>query len=300
MRLTGLVVPMHAEATAGGGAATLEWALLALTVVGLGVYLRGLVRLRRHEQGRRQQRGRPWALAAGVVVVAVIAGSPLGELLEQRLSTHMAQHVVLIMVAAPLLAWSAPGVPVLAGLPGGVRRPLTRLGHHLPVRTIGSAPVAWLASVGTMLAWHLPGPYDLAVGNELAHLAEHASFLLTAWWFWWHLLAPSAHRLRGIPAVGYVVASIPPGALLGAVLVFAQHPVYPSQAELASDSGIAPLLDQRIGGLVMWAPMDFAYMAIAITLFGRWLASAERTWAASDYAVVGGAQAPMDEIEEVR
>ncbi|HEU4567527.1 MAG TPA: cytochrome c oxidase assembly protein [Marmoricola sp.] len=269
-------VPLHAATDQGASAALdLEVAAGAVTVLATVVYLRGMAELGRHPQGRRLLRGRPWSLAAGVLVILVVAASPLGELLEERMWTHMAQHVVLIMVAAPLLAWSAPGPVLLAGLPQGVRRPLVRLGHRLPLAIVLSAPMAWILQVTAMWGWHLPAAYDLAVRDEVAHIFEHASFLLTAWLFWWYLLTPSAHRLRGLPAVFYLVASVPPGAALGAVLTFPQHTLYPLQAHLAAEAGIDPLLDQRIAGLVMWVPLDFAYLILAVVLFGRWLGRVE-------------------------
>ncbi|HET8561715.1 MAG TPA: cytochrome c oxidase assembly protein [Marmoricola sp.] len=276
------VVPaLHATTAQGASAALLlEVVLGVATVVAAAVYLRGLRRIHQHAQGRRRQRGRPWALAAGVLVVVTSTATPLGELLEHRMWTHMVQHVVLIMVAAPLLAWSAPGPVLLAGLPPTVRRPLVRTLHRLPLALVLSAPVAWILQIAAMWLWHLPAAYDLAVTNELAHVLEHASFLLTAWLFWWHLLTPTRHRLQGIPAVAYLAASVPPGAALGAVLTFPQHTLYPAQAQLAAEAGIDPLLDQRIAGLVMWVPLDFVWLALAVLLFGRWLQTLERRWPA--------------------
>lgn len=273
------VIALRATTDRGASAALLlEVALGVATLLAAVVYLRGLLVLRRHPQGRRQLRARPWALLAGVLVVVAFTATPLGELLEHRMWTHMTQHVVLIMVAGPLLACSAPGPVLLAGLPRDVRRPLVRLGHRMPVATVLSAPVAWVLQVAAMWLWHLPAAYDLAVQDELAHVAEHACFLLTAWLFWWHLLTPTRRRLTGLPAVFYLGASVPPGAALGAVLTFPQHPIYPAQARLAAEAGIDPLLDQRIAGLVMWVPLDFAYLVLAVLLFGRWWRSFETRW----------------------
>ncbi|WP_310963391.1 cytochrome c oxidase assembly protein [Nocardioides terrisoli] len=253
-----------------------EVVLLAGSLVLWVCYLRGLVRFRRHAQGRRAQRGRPWALATAVAVLVLVAGSPLGELLEERLWTHMLQHVVLIMVCGPLLAWSSPGRVLLAGLPAGVRRPVVKVAHHLPSGLLLAAPLAWLLHIGSMWAWHLPAAYDLAVRNELVHLSEHATFLLTAWWFWWHLLGDSPRRLTGLQAVLYLVVAVPPGAALGAVLTFPQHPIYPAQAAAARAVGLDPMLDQHLGALVMWAPMDFGYVLGAIVLFASWLRGLDR------------------------
>jgi cytochrome c oxidase assembly factor CtaG len=292
-----MTVPLHATTVQGASAAfLLEVALAVLTVVAAAVYVRGLVVLRRHAQGRRRQHGRPWALVAGVLVVVVFTATPLGELLEHRMWTHMTQHVVLIMVAGPLLAFSAPGPVLLAGLPAGARRPLVRFFHHLPVAAVLSAPVAWILQVAAMWVWHLPAAYDLAVENELAHVLEHGCFLLTAWLFWWHLLSPSRRRLHGIPAVFYLAASVPPGAALGAVLTFPQHALYPAQAHLAAEAGIDPLLDQRIAGLVMWVPLDFAYLVLAVVLFARWLPTLEGGWTEDS---IGPASSPRVDSAEL-
>ena len=216
---------------------------LATAAAGVGAwwYLRGLAVVRRHPQGRRTQRWRPWAAVAGVVTTVTICSPWVGEPLEQRLSTHMVQHVVLITVAAPLLALSAPGQPMLAGMPARLRRPLVRIGHRMPTAVLLTPYFAWTAHVAALWMWHLPAAYDEAVRSEPVHLAEHAAFLLTGWLFWWHVATLSRHRLRGIPAMLYVVAAIPPGAALGAVLTFPRHPLYPLQAARASASGISPV-----------------------------------------------------------
>jgi cytochrome c oxidase assembly factor CtaG len=258
-------------------------ALLLVTAVvtaALAVcYVRGLRVVRNHPQGRRVQRWwRPCAAAAALVVVVGVAGSPLGELLEERLSTHMVQHLVLMLVAAPLLAFAAPGQPLLAGLPRAVRRPLVRLGHRLHLDGLLGPHLAWVAYVLALWGWHLPAAYDAALRSETTHELEHATFLLTAWLFWWHLATVGRRRLRGIPATLYLVASIPPGAALGAVLTFPNHPLYPTQAALAAASGVNPLHDQRLAGLVMWVPLDFAFVLVAVLILARWMRGLESRW----------------------
>jgi cytochrome c oxidase assembly factor CtaG len=264
-------------------ATILEVLAAAALVVGGWVYVRGLLVVRRHPQGRRVHRWRPLAAALGVLTVVVVAGSPLGELLEERLSTHMAQHLVLMLVAAPLFAFAAPGQPLLAGLPPTVRRPLVRLGHRLPLRGLLAPHLAWAGYIAGLWAWHLPVAYDAALHSEATHLLEHATFLVTAWLFWWHLATVSRRRMRGIPAALYLVAAIPPGAALGAVLTFPNHPLYPAQAALAVAAGVDPLRDQRIAGLVMWVPLDFAFILIAVLLLARWLHNLEARWPEPGY-----------------
>jgi len=250
----------------------------------LGVcYLRGLRRVLRHPQGRRRHLRRAWCLVAGVLTVLVICSPAVGERLEQRLSTHMAQHLTLIMVAAPLLAYGAPGQPILAGLPAVVRRRTVSTVRRLPTGVLATPHLAWAVSVGALWAWHLPGPYDAAVRSESLHLMEHACFLVTAWLFWWHLATLSRRRLRGAAAALYLLAAVPPGAALGALLTFPRHPLYPAQAQHALQSGVDPLVDQRIGGLVMWIPLDFVYLAAVVWYLVGWLRSMQVRWPEPDY-----------------
>lgn len=258
------------------------WALVLAATVPTAVvavcYLRGLRRVLRHPQGRRRHLRRAWAAGAGVLTVVVICSPPVGARLEQRLSTHMVQHLVLIMISAPLLAYASPGQPLLAGVPTAVRRRMVRLGRRLPVGVLLTPHLAWGAHIAALWLWHLPTAYDAAVRSESLHLVEHACFLSTAWLFWWHLATLTRHRLRGVPAALYLLAAIPPGAALGAVLTFPNHPLYPLQARHAAQTGTDPLLDQRIGGLVMWIPLDFAYLAVVVWLLARWLRSMALRW----------------------
>lgn len=235
----------------------------------LAVYTRGLRRLLRHRQGRRH-RWRAVAFYAGVGITLAVSLPPFGEWLEERLSTHMLQHVVFIMVSAPLLALASPGQPVLAGLPRILRRRAVSVARALPLGILLAPTLAWSVQVAALWMWHLPGAYDAALRSEWVHGLEHLCFLGSAWLFWWHIATTSWRRLRGPVAMLYVVASMLPGAALGAVLVFASHPLYPAQAQSAAAHGSDPMLDQQIGGIVMWVPLDYVYLALAIALFAQW------------------------------
>lgn len=252
----------------------LGWSVLAAAGAALLVaawwYLRGLVRVCAHPQGRHH-RWRAAALVAAGASVLVVTLPPLGEICDQRLSTHMAQHLVLIMVAAPLFVLAAPAQPLLAGMPVRLRRGTVAAGRRLPGALLLSPQLAWGLHIGALWIWHLPAAYDAAVRSEGMHVLEHAAFLGTAVLFWWHLFTPGHRRLRGPSALFYVVSAVPPGAALGAVLTFPEHPLYPAQAARAAASGIDPMLDQRIGGLVMWIPLDFVYLALAVVVFARWM-----------------------------
>lgn len=252
-------------------------ALLAAALLGCW-YAVGLRRLLEHPQGRRQQRTRAPAVVTAVVILLVATLPPLGEVLEERMSTHMAQHLVILTVATPLLAYGSPGPALLAATPPALRHRLVRAVHRLPRFP---APLAWLLFVATLWVWHVPGAYDAAVRSTPVHLLEHACFLAVGWLFWHHLVRLARTRGRGIAAAAYLAAVVPPGAALGAVLTFPDHPLYPAQAAHARALGVDPLLDQRIAGLVMWVPLDLVYLAVAIWLFARWLGELRGTAAES-------------------
>jgi putative membrane protein len=279
MRVTQVVAHIDLFALGGTSLVLVSWSVAAMVLVGW-CYTRGLRRIRRHPQGRRLHRWRPFAVVGAAVVVLAAMLPPLGTLAEARLSTHMAQHMMLILVAAPMLALAAPGQALLAGMPSAVRQRVVAVVHRLPLSVLCAPLLAWALHVGAVWFWHLPAPYEAAVRSDAAHLLEHAAFFGTAWLFWWHLATLSSRRLRGPAAVLYMVAAIPPGAALAAVLTFAGSPIYDEQAAATAALGADPLLDQRIGGLVMWVPMDLGYILVAVLLFNRWFKGMQQSGAA--------------------
>jgi putative membrane protein len=252
--------------------------LLALALLATAYY-RGLRRLWR--AGPRAMTGRQVvAFAAGLATVVLALVSPLDTLAGALFAGHMAQHMLLIMVAAPLLVLGAPGLPLLLVLPPAWRRRLVRIGRH-PLATAGwrllSYPaVAWAVHVGALWLWHLPGPYQAALASDLVHAAEHGSFLGTAMLFWWVVLAADRRRrlAPGFAAL-YLFAAALQGSALGALLVLSPAPLYPLQAIGSASFGLSPLADQQVAGLVMWIPADLVYLGSAATLFMRWLLSLE-------------------------
>jgi len=254
--------------------------ILAGLVAAAVAYAAGLRRLWRAGPGAPSA-GQAAAYAGGLATVALALLSPLDALAHRLFAAHMAQHMLLVMVAAPLLVLGAPGLPLAVALAPGWRRRLGRLRHRPAVhaaRDLLTRPmVAWGVHVGTLWAWHLPGPYQAALASDAVHAAEHASFLGTAVLFWWVVLSrPGRRRLAPGFAVLYLFAAALQGSALGALLTLAPAPLYPLQAAAEPPWGPGPLADQQLAGLVMWVPADLIYLGAAGTLFMRWLMSLER------------------------
>jgi putative membrane protein len=262
-----------------------SWSLQPPVLVGLitaaWAYIRGVQRL--WTGGRR--RGIRWwqvaCFAGGLVVLIVALVSPIHPLSTELLWVHMVQHVLLVLVAAPLLVLGAPLVPMSLAVPVSWRRVMRSWARTAPFRWVGhliQRPLfAWVASVAALWSWHAPPLYDLAVGNQAIHAVEHLSFLATAVLFWWVALRPSqvGAFAAGARILFVFTAGVQSGAL-GAVLTFAGSPLYPSYAHTAAAWGLTPLQDQQLAGLIMWIPAGLVYVVAAGALFVRWLVAIER------------------------
>jgi putative membrane protein len=276
--MTGVLSLAHAGVPLAPHQLWRAWTLEPAVLVGLAAvaaaYGRGLRRLW-HGRGRVVTGRQVGAFAAGMAVITLALLSPLDTLAQVSFAAHMAQHMLLVMVAAPLLVLGAPGLPLTLALTPGWRRRLVLLRRRAAVaaglRLLSRPMVAWGLHVGVLWAWHLPTPYQLALGNDLVHAAEHASFLGTAVLFWW--VALSRRRLAPGFAVLYLFAAALQGAALGALLTFAPTPLYPLQSSHPAGWGLTPLADQQLAGLVMWVPADLVYLGAAGVLFLRWLVS---------------------------
>ncbi|HUY62119.1 MAG TPA: cytochrome c oxidase assembly protein, partial [Candidatus Dormibacteraeota bacterium] len=156
--------------------------LVPLLLLG-GLYWRG---------HRRAGRWRPVAFFAGLAVLLLALESPIDFLSQSLFWMHMVQHMLLLLVVAPLLVAGAPWLPLWQGLPGPVRRWLgpraapvlqTRLGQRL-----GRAATAPLVGLGLfavdLWAWHLPVLFDLTLRNEAVHHVEHISFVVVGLFYW--------------------------------------------------------------------------------------------------------------------
>jgi cytochrome c oxidase assembly factor CtaG len=255
-------------------------------------------------RGAREVAGTPRATArhrraaafgAGVLALLVALVSPLDAVSAALFSAHMVQHLLLILVAAPLLVLGAPAAPLLLALPAGWRRGLVRWRRLGPVRSSWSVTAhplsVWGLHAGTLWVWHLPLLYEAALRHPLIHALEHAAFLATAALFWWLLLGAGRRpRLDGGAAVLYLFVTAMQGGLLGVLMTFSPEPWYPSYTTTTGAWGLTPLQDQHLAGLIMWVPAGAVYGLVAAAIFVAWLQGMEDREAAP---TARGAGAPL-------
>lgn len=232
--------------------------------------------------GRGVSRLQTAAFAAGIFALFIALASPLDALAEALFSAHMVQHLLLILVAAPLCVLGAPTLPLLWALPKMTRR---RVGawwrRHSVVRHVAyavTAPgVVFTLHTVAIWYWHFPVPYELALRNQLVHALEHLSFFGTALLFWWVVVQPLGRRRIGY-AMGLLLigGTLMQSGALGALLMLARAPWYPAHAIGAHTWGLTPLADQQLAGLIMWVPAGLIYIGAAALLFMKWMRSDEQ------------------------
>jgi putative membrane protein len=227
---------------------------------------------------RRRDTRRAAAMAAGLAAVALALAPPLEQLAAERFAAHMGQHLLLMLVAAPLIAAARPVAVAAAALPAPAR---DALHHGLPGRLRPVArrlrhPLAvWLLGTAVVWGWHAPALYQLALRTDAVHALEHGMFLGAAGLFW--SLVFRAGRGGAVggdaarpAALALVFATGLSSGALGAVLTFAGAPLYPDQATIVAAAGGDPLADQQLAGVLMWMPPGVLYLAVMTWLLVAW------------------------------
>jgi putative membrane protein len=218
---------------------------------------------------------------AALVAIGLALVSPLDALSGALASAHMVQHLLLLLVAAPLLALSAPSSAILRGSPLALRRASgrwrRRLGlTHGNLGVLRHPAVVWLLSVGVLWFWHAAAPYDATLDNQLLHVLEHASFLVTAVLFWQVVVGVrGAARVSGGFGVLLVFAMAMQSVFLSVLLTFARTPWYSGYGETTAPWGLDPLTDQQLAGVIMWIPAGGIYLVVALALLVTWIRATE-------------------------
>jgi putative membrane protein len=218
-------------------------------------------------RGHGVQTWQTLCFGGGLLSLLVALESPLDSLSADLFAAHMVQHMLLILVAGPLLVLGSPLLPFLWAVPETSRR---RLGAWLVrLNPVGRPVVAFCLHSLALWAWHLPRLYEAALANRGVHALEHLSFLGTAILFWWSIL--HAGRLGYGSGVVFVFGLALETTILGALLTFAEAPWYSAHLTPAPVWGLSALEDQQLAGLTMWVPGGGIYLIVALRLFFIWL-----------------------------
>lgn len=252
-----------------------SWVLdpLALAVVGVVAAILHA----RHRSGGGRLAARDGWLVAGAAVLVLALVSPVAGLAGEWLAAHMIQHLLLVVVAPPLIAAGDPGPAVLTALPGRARTWVVSRWRSLPpaARRPGIAVVAGgLGSAVALWVWHLPSAHTLAVEQPFVHLLEHLTLFVPAVVFWGAVVRRrSRHRQLVLAIVLTSAGLVMAGGVLGALLTFAPEQIYPVYA--AGGAAASGLTDQQLAGALLWVAGGPAYAAAAAVAIVRAVGASE-------------------------
>ena len=218
-------------------------------------------------------RVRPWYFAAGIVIVYLALQSPIDRGGDEYLfSLHMLQHLLLMMLAPPL---------VLLGIAGIQVPPVDRA--RVPRRVWWAITRPWPAVLlfnAVMLVWHIPALYDTTLTTEPIHVLEHVSFIAVGIVFWWPIVdpvrGPATHPVSPLTKIAAMaIGGIPP-TVLG--LIFALSPVafYSFYVNAPRLWGISAVADQSYGGVLMLGLGNIVYFVAITIIFVRLLGEPAR------------------------
>ncbi len=265
------------------------WLLTPALLTGV-LYARGWRRLYKrapHRFGFRQFT----SFYAGLITILFALMSPLDAFAGWLLTVHMIQHLLLMMVAPPLLLYGSPYLPLLFGLPRDFLRDglqpffvsptLRKVGHFIvhPVFSLS-------AFVFTNTAWHVPVMYELALRSPTWHQVEHVCFLTTALLFWWPIIQPYpwvAHTQRWL-IVPYLFLADIQNTALSAFLIFYERALYPTYRIVPRITTLTPLDDQAAAGAIMWVAGSIFFL-VPVGLITMQLLSTRRRVVSRNHSV---------------
>jgi cytochrome c oxidase assembly factor CtaG len=251
---------------------------IPLIATALG-WLWAIRRIERHHRHNPVPRLRAASFLLGLAAVALALQSGIERYDTTLFSIHMAQHLLLLLVAPPLLLLGMPVTVVLrVASPWLRRRVVLPILHSALVRFVAHPVTAWLTFTGVMWVTHFSPLFDIALENPAVHDLEHVLFLGSALLFWFPVVGadPAPSRL-GYPARAlYVLLQMPPSSFLAVAILSATQPLYRHYQELGAPYGVTALADQQSAAGIMWISTDLILIAAILVVVGAWMRHDER------------------------
>jgi len=248
----------------------MAWIVHPEVLAGLSVlaaaYLLALARRSRCEPGSRVQPWRAVAFFSGLGFIFLALNGPLHDLSDSQLfSAHMVQHLLLTLVAPPLL---------LVGTPAWMLRPLAQIPGVAALGATMTRPLIACSTFNVVFAaWHLPVLYEWALRSHGVHILAHLLFMATAILLWWPVLSPLTDWPRLAPPAQLLylfLAGIPMG-VVAALITLSDDVLYRFYSEAPLKWGLSPLADQRLGGVIMWVPGTLVFLVAMTIVYFRWV-----------------------------
>jgi cytochrome c oxidase assembly factor CtaG len=266
----------------------LAWRLDPLLLAGVAVaamaYLWMVKAVARAHPANRPARWRTAAFVGGLGAILLALVSPIEAYEGQLFSVHMTQHMLLELVAAPLLLLGAPVTLSLRAATPSVRRGLLVVLHSRAMAVISYPLLAWLLFAGVNWGWHFSTLYNDALESPPLHYLQHASFLVAALLFWWPVIGadPARWRLPYPLRLFYLFLAMPQNSFLGVALMSAPAVLYSHYLTNLRPWGPTALADQSVGGILMWVVGDVVFLVAMGCVVAAWVRHEDRRTARLD------------------
>jgi len=267
----------------------LGWTFEPLPTLGLAVavgwWLWAVRQVDRAHPANPVPRGRTVAFLSGILALAFALVSGIARYDTSLFSVHMVQHVLLMLVAAPLIALAAPITLILrVSSPATRRRWVLPVLHSHVVRFMGHPVTAWLMFATMMWVIHFSPLFNASLEDPLLHDFEHVLFLTGALFFWWPAVAldPMPHRMSHPARIGYLFTQMTQNTFLAFVILNATDILYPHYATLVRPWGLTAIDDQRLAAGLMWIAGDAVFLTAIMFVMWGWMRAEERGEARAD------------------
>jgi putative membrane protein len=264
---------------------SIEPAVLLPLVAALVVWLRLTGRVNRAHPANPVPRRRTVAFLGGLAAVAIALMSGIDTYDTTLFSVHMVQHILLTLVAAPLIALGAPITLLLrAATPNVRRRVILPILHSRVMRIVSFPVVSWILFAVVMWGTHFSPLFDASLENPIIHDLEHALYLVAGLLFWWPAvgLDPSPWRMPHPVRAMYVFLQMPQNTFLAVTILNSSAVLYNHYATLVRTWGPSALEDQQIAGGVMWICGDILFLTAMAAILAGWMAHEKIETAAVD------------------
>jgi putative membrane protein len=266
----------------------LEPAVVLPLLVAASGWIWAIRRIDRAHPASPVPRRRSVAFLAGLAAIAIALMSGIDTYDTTLFSVHMVQHLLLTLVAAPLIALGAPITTLLRVATPNVRRTVILPILHSRVLRIASFPVvSWLVFAGVMWGTHFSPIFDRSLEDPVIHDVEHALYLGAALLFWWPAIGldPSPWRMPHPVRAMYVFVQMPQNTFLAVTILNSSVPLYAHYATLVRSWGPSALQDQQVAGGLMWLFGDMLFLAAIGGIIAGWMVHEKRQEAATDRRV---------------
>jgi putative membrane protein len=249
--------------------------ILVVLVFAALVYLRGWLRLGRHEHDNVGG-WRAASILFGLFFIWIATALPFATLDHKLLTAHMVQHLLLMTLAPPLILLGMPRKRLAHGLSPRLQA-IERPSRSEPIQQFASVlthpAFCWFAAAGALVVWHIPPVFMLGVRSAAWHGVEQASFLATGLLFWSPVIRPLQNSMKWPESsiLLYLFLATLPCDILSGFLVFCDRVVYPVFLSSPQTFGLSALEDQQCAGALMWTCVTLVYLIAGAVVTARLL-----------------------------